>query len=597
MRSRDLRRGNAFFFVAFCSEFFEMSHTNPLNIFPPPKKTTLTGGVFSPRDEDFWENVEDGNFSNQHFRLEISESGKILIRHGNGDQLGFDCAVLVFEQLLQNFGAHNIPCCVIEDRPDVPVRGFMLDVSRGRVPKMSALRELVKTLARLRYNQLQLYVEHTYEFKNHEEVWRDASPLTAKNLKDLDGLCREHGIELVPNLNSFGHVERWLKHAKYKPLAECPNGFFHAIFKMQRVAGTFAACEETADFMGELYGEFLPNFSSDKFNIGGDEPWELGQGRSRELCEKHGKRAVYLEHMARLKKRVEAHGKKMMFWGDVLLGESGEIPSEFLKNTIPVIWGYDAGHPFDDQCSRVKTALEKAGGNGEFYLAPGTSSWLSFGTRQTNAIQNIREACAAAKKHCATGVLLTTWGDFGYHNPFCANWLPLIFAAEEMWSGNANVSEDHFSEILGRFLENSPDDYAKALFRFGKLDDCISKKITNRSITREMFFAKGEAFEKVMEGVPAEEVAAAQAELACVMKIFSKISEKTIRQQVWAEEFSVALKMTDAALRRAEAFLRNDAGALAAVEAEMCGPIKDAFAAAWKRSNREGGLAESLSWF
>ncbi|MBQ8723316.1 MAG: hypothetical protein IJY80_03420 [Opitutales bacterium] len=191
-----------------------MSDSNPLNIFPPPKKTTLTGGVFVPFEdgEEFWSNIEDENFSNQHFRLEISESGKILIRHGKGDQLGLDSAVFVCEQLMQKFGVFDIPCCVIEDWPDVPVRGFMLDVSRGRVPKMSALRDLVKRLARLRYNQLQLYVEHTYEFKNHEEVWRDASPLTAKNLKDLDEMCREHGIDIVPNLNSFGHVERWLKH-------------------------------------------------------------------------------------------------------------------------------------------------------------------------------------------------------------------------------------------------------------------------------------------------------------------------------------------------------------------------------------------------
>ncbi len=574
-----------------------MSDANPLKIFPPPKKTTLFGGVFFPRDEDFWENVEDGNFSNQHFRLEISESGKIIIRHGKGDRLGFDSAVFVFDQLMRTFGAGNIPCCVVEDWPDVPVRGFMLDVSRGRVPKMSALRNLVKMLAWLRYNQLQLYVEHTYAFGRHEDVWREASPLTAKNLKDLDALCREHGIELVPNLNSFGHVERWLKHEKYKPLAECPNGFYHEIFKMQRVAGTFAACEETADFMGGLYDEFLPNFSSDKFNIGGDEPWELGQGRSRELCEKRGKREVYLEHMTRLKKRVEARGKKMMFWGDVLLGEAGEIPPEFLKNTIPVIWGYDDGHPFDAQCSRVKHALEKAGGNGEFYLAPGTSSWLSFGTRQTNAIRNIREACAAAKKHGATGVLLTTWGDFGYHNPYCANLLPLIFAAEEMWSGNAVASAEHFSEILNRVSEELPEDYAKALFRFGKLDDFISKKIANRSITREMFFAKGEAFAKVTDGVPAEEIAAAQAELAQVRQIFSRIPARTVSGNVETAEFAVALKMTDAALRRAEAFLKNDAGPLAAVEAEMRGPIKDAFAAAWKRSAREGGLAESIALF
>jgi len=479
----------------------------------------------------------------------------------------------------------------------VPVRGFMLDVSRGRVPTMDAFAELIDLLARLCYNQLQLYIEHTYAFENHGEVWQDASPLTAEELRALDKLCRERDIEFVPNLNSFGHVERWLKHEKYKPLAECPDGFYHAIFKMQRVAGTFAACEETADFMSRLYDEFLPNFSSKKFNIGGDEPWELGQGRSRELCEKCGKRNVYLEHMARLKKRVEKHGKKMMFWGDVLLGESGEIPAEFLKNTIPVIWGYDSGHPFDAQCSRVRAALEKAGGNGEFYLAPGTSSWLSFGTRQTNALKNIREACSAAKKYGASGVLLTTWGDFGYHNPFCANLIPLVVASAEMQGAKVPETAKEFAGIfeeLGIFDE--AEAFAEALLNFGKLDDCISKKITNRSITREMFFAKGEAFESVMSGVPADEIAAAQDGISEIEKILLRVPAAA-RNALSFKELMLAVKMAHAALRRAEAFLKNDASARAAVEAEMAGTLKTEFAAVWRLSNREGGLAESLSWF
>jgi hypothetical protein len=302
--------------------------------------------------------------------------------------------------------------------------------------------------------------------------------------------------------------------------------------------------------------------------------------------------------MARLKKRVEARGKKMMFWGDVLLGESGEIPAAFLKNTIPVIWGYDAGHPFDEQCSRVKAALENAGGEGEFYLAPGTSSWLSFGTRQTNALKNIREACAAAKQHGATGVLLTTWGDFGYHNPFCANLIPLIVAAAEMRGVKAPETARDFAPVLEQIgFDTGAEAFAEALKAFGTLDDFIAKKITNRSITREMFFARGEAFEKVMDGVSAGELDAADGVLAAVRRHFAGVPESVRASQLWAREFAVALRMAEAALRRAEAFLKNDALALVAVEAEMRGPIKEAFAEIWRLSDREGGLAESLSHF
>ena len=177
--------------------------------------------------------------------------------------------------------------------------------------------------------------------------------------------------------------------------------------RMRRPAGTFFPCEETADFMGALYREFLPHFSSDKFNLGGDEPWELGLGRSRERCAALGKRAVYVEHMLRLKKRAEACGKKIMFWADVLLGDGnargGEIPAALIDGAVPVIWGYEANHPFDAQCARVRAALEKTGGNGSFMVAPGTSAWLSFGTRQTNAFANIRAACSGAQKISGSG--------------------------------------------------------------------------------------------------------------------------------------------------------------------------------------------------
>ena len=37
-------------------------------------------------------------------------------------------------------------------------------------------------LALARYNQLQLYIEHTFAYRDHEAVWRDASPLTADDL-------------------------------------------------------------------------------------------------------------------------------------------------------------------------------------------------------------------------------------------------------------------------------------------------------------------------------------------------------------------------------------------------------------------------------
>ena len=95
----------------------------------------------------------------------------------------------------------------------------MLDISRNRVPTMDWLKELIDALALLHYNELQLYTEHTFAYQEHATVWEKASPMTAEEIREIDAYCRARGIELVPNQNSFAHLERWLRHAPYKHLA------------------------------------------------------------------------------------------------------------------------------------------------------------------------------------------------------------------------------------------------------------------------------------------------------------------------------------------------------------------------------------------
>ena len=153
------------------------------------------------------------------------------------------------------------------------VRGYMLDVSRDKVPTMSTLRQIVDILCSFGYNQFQLYTEHTFRYSKHEAVWRNASPVTPAEIRELDAYCAMKGMELVPNQNSFGHMERWLVHPEYNHLAAMPKG--GAITPW----GTIKKYPTTLDpsnpgcveFLAGLYDELLPNFSSRLFNIGCDQ--------------------------------------------------------------------------------------------------------------------------------------------------------------------------------------------------------------------------------------------------------------------------------------------------------------------------------------
>jgi len=62
----------------------------------------------------------------------------------------------------------------------------MLDISRDKVPTMQTLRLLIDMLAEWKVNHVELYMEHTFAYHNHCDVWVADSPLTADEVRALD---------------------------------------------------------------------------------------------------------------------------------------------------------------------------------------------------------------------------------------------------------------------------------------------------------------------------------------------------------------------------------------------------------------------------
>ena len=48
--------------------------------------------------------------------------------------------------------------------------------------------------------------------------------LKPEEVLELSHYCHDRFIELVPNQQSFGHMQHWLKKTAYKHLAEDPSG-------------------------------------------------------------------------------------------------------------------------------------------------------------------------------------------------------------------------------------------------------------------------------------------------------------------------------------------------------------------------------------
>jgi len=367
----------------------------------------------------------------QGYQLEISARG---IRLEARDPAGAFYGVMTLRQMLRQV-RDALPLGRIVDAPDFPARGVMLDISRDKVPTLETLYALVDLLSEWKINRLELYTEHTFAYQRHREVWAQASPMTGEDILRLDAYCRSRFVELVPNQNSFGHMNRWLALPRYRHLAECPQGFRTPWGSMAGPFSLSPAVPGSLKLLAELYAELLPHFTSRNFNVGCDETWDLGQGRSRALCERKGKGRVYLEFLRGIHRLVRQHGRVMHFWGDIIL-QHPELVKELPRDVVVLEWGYEADHPFAEHGARF------AASGIPFFVCPGTSSWCTIAGRTRNCLANLWAAAVHGLRHGAVGFLNTDWGDGGHWQYLPVSYLGFAAGAAYSWAGRANADLD-----------------------------------------------------------------------------------------------------------------------------------------------------------
>ncbi len=394
----------------------------------------------------------------QHYVLAITP-GQITLT--GGDEAALFYAAQTLSQIFEYALAEQVPlpCLVIEDWPDFERRGYMLDISRDKVPTMPTLFRLIDQLAKWKINEVQLYTEHTFAYHNHRDVWKDADPLTAKEIQLLDRYCRDRFIDLVPNQNSFGHMENWLKVPRYQNLAECPDDCATKWGK-RKLTSLDPTNPGSLKLMRELYEELLPIFSSNYVNIGCDETVELGLGRSKAACDTLGTGRVYLNYLKQLNHEVNRLGKQAQFWGDIITNHSdliGELP----QNMTAMAWGYDIGFPFDTILPKFKAASL------DFYVCPGAATWRSLIGRNHTAFTNIKEAAIAGKANGAKGLMLTDWGDYGHWQPMPVSWPAIVIGSSYAWKLDTTATERVAFQLNRYIFKDTTQLTANALLALG----------------------------------------------------------------------------------------------------------------------------------
>jgi hypothetical protein len=337
-----------------------------------------------------------------------------------------------------------IPCCEIVDWPDFRSRGLLHDVTRGKSPTLATLKSLADRLASLKINQFQLYIEHAFTFGFDSDIAGPNDALTPDEIRELDAYCRERFIDLVPAVATLGHMGRILSMPRYRHLAEIEPGCEWAgLGWLERARGFTldVTNPESHRLVERIWSEMLDAFPSPIVNVCGDEPWDLGKGKNRERFSAHGVGEAYIDHILRTHAICARRGRRTQVWSDVVRNHPDLF--HLLPPDLTVLhWGYDDRADYEGTRGFVEAGLDTI-------VCPGTSGWKRIINAMGLAERNIADFAAAGKRHGATGLLNTDWGDHGHFNLLACSWHGIALGAALAWRADHTIGDD-FDERFAR---------------------------------------------------------------------------------------------------------------------------------------------------
>lgn len=407
---------------------------------------------------------ENPNRGREAYRLVVREH-KISIYASTHE--GFLYAVATLIQMCRvNNG--EIDCVEISDEPSYANRGYLLDVSRGRVPTMESLKELVDKLALYKINQLQLYVENSFRLDGFQEIWSQTDPFTPEEILELDYHCNLRGIELVPCIATFGHLYNLLRSesfGKYREVEPSQGEVFTWYNRM--IYHTINVTDpESLTLITGILDQYTALFRSSKVNICCDETFELGKGKSARNVQKMTEGELYLSYVNKLVSHLQKEGKEVMIWGDVLQNNQSMINGLNPKVTC-LNWHYDFG--FNEEIVKIyaQHGLSQ-------YVCPSVAGYSRLVNAYDLSFSNIKEMAEVGKKYGADGFLNTDWGDSGNINMPSLSVPCMIYGAAKGWNVDDHRRVDTIDKIISRIEYDDQDQTLVSLLRDLSHQDLIT---------------------------------------------------------------------------------------------------------------------------
>ena len=265
----------------------------------------------------------------QAYKIDLG--GKAVTISANAPA-GLYYGVVTFVQLLKpRDGALILPEGQIEDWPDLQMRQIYWDDAH-HLDRLDALKRAIRQAAFFKINGFAIKLEGHFQYKSAPALV-EPQVLSAAQLQELTDYGLRHHVQIIPYLDSPGHIAFILKHPEYSRLREYPGS-------------NYELCATNPDSYKLLFGMFQDLLDANKgatyFYLSTDEAYYIGLANNAQCQE--AQRAKELgsvgkllaEFVTKTANYLHERGRTVVFWGEYPLkpDDIAALPSHIVNGEV-----------------------------------------------------------------------------------------------------------------------------------------------------------------------------------------------------------------------------------------------------------------------
>ncbi len=325
--------------------------------------------------------------------------------------------------------------------------GPMLDMSRNAVLKVDKIKDYIDYCAMMGINQFTLYLEDIFELEGYPYFGYLRGRYTKEELKEIDDYAYSYGIEVVANVQTLAHLERYLHWDESAPVRDT----FTCLL---------AESEDTYKFIDKIFETISTTLRSKYILIGMDEAGGLGSGK---YYKKNGLKEpidILKSHLDRVSGIAKKYGYICGVFSDMffkMLSKDGtnyqeadyeitEKERQLIPDNISLIcWAYDFEK--EEEYDKFMASNKKLCDRVDFM--GGIHNWHGFLCDTITTYENMSSALNASIKNGINRVFASVWEDNGGECNHFASLCGLQLFSEHMYGSQdvIKTSRENFEFI------------------------------------------------------------------------------------------------------------------------------------------------------